>query len=449
MSSELAIKVENLSKCYQIYDKPRDRLAQMFFWGRKQFYREFWALKDVTFQIKKGETVGIIGRNGSGKSTLLQLICGTLAQTAGTIQSKGRVAALLELGSGFNPEFTGRENVHMNASILGLSPGEIDASFDAIVDFSGIRDFIEQPVKNYSSGMMVRLAFAVAIHSVPDILIVDEALAVGDELFQRKCFSRIESLRARGATILFVSHSTAQVVELCERALLIDDGELICGGIPKIVVRLYQKLMFSPQDKREIIREQIKLSVQKESESVLTDDKMMKLTDSKPMVMEDFDPDLKPDSTLEYIPSGAEIGVPFIADEIGRSVNSLQRGRLYTYSYAVEFSRTAANVRFGVAIKTTAGIALGGGISAVEWKGSVPSVKPGDKYRVTFKFLCNLNPGVYFTNAGVFGCLDHDEVVMHRKVDAIAFRVLPVQGNHETETVYFGIESMIEHECVS
>ena len=176
MSSDIAIKVENLSKCYQLYEKPRDRLLQMLFRGHRQYYREFWALRDVSFEVKKGETIGIIGRNGSGKSTLLQMICGTLNPTSGSIQTHGRIAALLELGSGFNPEFTGRENVYMNASVLGLSKEEVDARFDEIVAFADIGDFIEQPVKTYSSGMYVRLAFAVIAHVDADILVIDEAL---------------------------------------------------------------------------------------------------------------------------------------------------------------------------------------------------------------------------------------------------------------------------------
>ena len=231
--NDIAIKVENLSKCYHIYKDHKTgsssrlmpRLQRLIGKTPKQYFREFWALKDVSFEIKKGETVGIIGRNGSGKSTLLQMICGTLNPTSGSIQTNGRIAALLELGSGFNPEFTGRENVYMNASVLGLSNEEIDARFNDIVAFADIGDFIEQPVKTYSSGMMVRLAFAVAINVDPEILIVDEALSVGDELFQRKCFSRIEAIRANGATILFVSHSGVTIVELCDRAVLMDAGE--------------------------------------------------------------------------------------------------------------------------------------------------------------------------------------------------------------------------------
>lgn len=222
MSSEHAIVVSCLSKCFHIYDTPRDRLLQMLARGRRQYYREFWAMRDVSFTIGKGETVGIVGRNGSGKSTLLQLICGTLNPSGGEIQTHGRIAALLELGSGFNPEFSGRENVYMNAAVLGLSREETEARFAEIEAFAEIGEFIDQPVKTYSSGMMVRLAFAVAINVDAQVLIVDEALAVGDELFQRKCYARIEALKQKGATILFVSHSGGTVIELCDRALLLD-----------------------------------------------------------------------------------------------------------------------------------------------------------------------------------------------------------------------------------
>lgn len=230
MCSEFSIQVKSVSKHFRIYASPRARLLQMF--SREKHYKEFVALDDVSFVINKGETVGIVGRNGSGKSTLLQMICGTLTPTSGEITTHGRIAALLELGSGFNPEFSGRENVYMNASILGLSNAETAARFESILAFAEIEDFIDQPVKNYSSGMMVRLAFAVAINVDPQILIVDEALAVGDELFQRKCYARIEAIKAQGATILFVSHASNTVVSLCDRAILLDGGKKLLKARP-------------------------------------------------------------------------------------------------------------------------------------------------------------------------------------------------------------------------
>jgi len=246
MSSEISIKVENLSKCYQIYEQPRDRLKQFVMprmqritgQATKQYFREFWALKDVSFEVKRGETVGIIGRNGSGKSTLLQMICGTLQPTTGSVTTVGRIAALLELGSGFNPEFSGRENVYMNAGILGLTKSEIDERYQAILDFAEIGEFIEQPVKTYSSGMYVRLAFAVIANVDADILIIDEALAVGDIFFTQKCMRFLAEFKKRG-TILFVTHDTNSVMSLCERAVWLQSGDRKAYSDSKSVCQSY------------------------------------------------------------------------------------------------------------------------------------------------------------------------------------------------------------------
>lgn len=251
MSSDIAIKVESLSKCYQIYDKPHDRLKQSIYprtqrllgMQPKQYYREFWSLRDVSFEIKKGETIGIIGRNGSGKSTLLQIICGTLNQTEGSITTNGRIAALLELGSGFNPEFTGRENVYMNGAILGLSRAEVDERFDDIAAFADIGEFMEQPVKTYSSGMFVRLAFASNIMSDPEIMIVDEALSVGDMNFQAKCMTALTRIKEGGATILFVSHDIGTVKSLCSRCIYLDSGAVVAAGPASDVTELYVRSM--------------------------------------------------------------------------------------------------------------------------------------------------------------------------------------------------------------
>jgi lipopolysaccharide transport system ATP-binding protein len=225
MSSDLAICARGLGKTYLLYDRPADRLKQFLWRGRRTFHREFHALSGVDLDIRRGEVVGIVGRNGAGKSTLLQLVCGTLTPSQGEIEVNGRVAALLELGAGFNPEFSGRENVFMNASILGLSQRETEQRYEEIVEFSGIRDFIDQPVKTYSSGMFVRLAFAVATSVDPDILVIDEALSVGDGAFARKSFDRIMALRDAGTTILFCSHSTYHIDALCERVLWLEHGK--------------------------------------------------------------------------------------------------------------------------------------------------------------------------------------------------------------------------------
>jgi len=246
MSSDIAIKVENLSKCYQIYEQPRDRLKQFILphlqraLGQEpnHYYQEFWALKDISFEVKKGETIGIIGRNGSGKSTLLQILCGTLNPTSGSFTTNGRIAALLELGSGFNPEFTGRENVYMNAAVLGLRTEEVDQRFNDISTFADIGQFIEQPVKTYSSGMMVRLAFAVIAHVDADILVIDEALAVGDAFFTQKCMRFLRKFMETGS-VLFVSHDTSAVLNLCNRAILLSLGEVIQINTPQKVIEKY------------------------------------------------------------------------------------------------------------------------------------------------------------------------------------------------------------------
>ncbi|POA88802.1 ABC transporter ATP-binding protein [Pseudomonas protegens] len=239
MCSELAIKAQGLGKCYPIYDQPRDRLLQLLLPHGKQRYREFWALKDVALEVRKGETLGIIGRNGSGKSTLLQLICGTSTASTGSVTSHGRIAALLELGSGFNPEFSGRENVYLNGAVLGLKRAEIEARFDEITAFANIGEFIDQPTRTYSSGMLVRLAFAVSVCVEPDILIVDEALAVGDASFQFKCLERLERLTRQGMTLLFVSHDMSMVKRFCNRALYLRDGEIRASGAPEAMAELY------------------------------------------------------------------------------------------------------------------------------------------------------------------------------------------------------------------
>ncbi len=250
-SSGFAVRTENIGKRYEIYDRPHDRLKQSLWRGRKKFHRDFWALRNVSFEVKKGETFGIVGRNGSGKSTLLQMICGTLTPTEGQIEVNGRVAALLELGSGFNPEFTGRENVYLNASVLGLSKEEIDSKYDEIVQFADIGDFIDQPVKTYSSGMQVRLAFSVIAHVDADILVIDEALAVGDVFFTQKCMRFLHEFQDKGGTILFVSHDMSAVKALCNVAILLPLGsqkQPILGSVEEIS-RIYLEEIYAERSR--------------------------------------------------------------------------------------------------------------------------------------------------------------------------------------------------------
>lgn len=247
MHSDVAISVKNLSKTYRIFGHPGDRIKQALSFGRMRFHHEFTALKDVSFEIKKGETVGIIGRNGSGKSTLLQLICGILKATGGVVQVNGRIVALLELGAGFNPEFTGRENVYFQGALMGFTKAQMDERFDGIADFAEIGEFMEQPVRTYSSGMFVRLAFSTAMHLTPEILIVDEALAVGDAGFQKKCFDRIDAVRDRGGVVLLVSHSMEQIAHHCDRAILLESGTVAFIGKPAEAIHRYMALFNNAQ----------------------------------------------------------------------------------------------------------------------------------------------------------------------------------------------------------
>lgn len=460
-SDELSIDVKGLSKRYEIYTQPADRLKQMILprvrrWARRPeraYFNEFWALRDVGFEVKRGETVGIVGRNGSGKSTLLQMICGTLTPTLGSITVKGRIAALLELGSGFNPEFTGRENVYLNAAVLGLSREEIDNRFDAIAAFADIGDFIEQPVKTYSSGMQVRLAFAVAINVDPEILVVDEALSVGDELFQRKCFARIETIRSNGATILFVSHAAGTVIDLCDHALLIDAGELLSIGTPKLIVSRYHKLLYAPSGDAAAIRQEIRQAGQHAraegdrphgaagGTAGAAGDKP-----EAPREEETYDPGLIPSSTVEFAARGARICEPALWTFGDRQVNGLLRGRRYRYRFNVAFSRPLYYVRFGMLIKSITGLPICGTMSEPRIMDGREIVKPGQTARVEYAFDCMLNPGVYFMNAGVFGVEEpgQAETLLHRIADAICFRVLPITENTSTELIDFNCESQVQ-----
>jgi lipopolysaccharide transport system ATP-binding protein len=243
-SASAAIEIRGVSKCYNIYERPYHRLLQGLYGRRRQFFHAFWALRGIDLQVRPGEVVGIVGRNGSGKSTLLQVICGTMRPTTGSVTAKGRVAALLELGAGFDPDFSGRDNVYMNGAILGLSKAEIDRRFDEIAAFADIGEFMDRPVKLYSSGMYVRLAFAVAACVDPDVLIIDEALAVGDAKFQSKCFRRFDDLTARGTTVILVTHSLDLVTRYCDRAILLEAGKLLLDAAPREVVNAYLDLVF-------------------------------------------------------------------------------------------------------------------------------------------------------------------------------------------------------------
>lgn len=434
MSSEVAISVNGLSKAFPIYGKPHHRLMQMVAPGPKErWYREFHALRDINVDIVRGETVGIVGRNGSGKSTLLQLICGTLTPSSGDIRVNGRIAALLELGAGFNPEFTGRENVFLNATVLGLSRDEIVAKFGEIEAFADIGEFMDQPVKNYSSGMYVRLAFAVAINVDPEILVVDEALSVGDEGFQRKCFARIDAIRDSGATVLFVSHSASTVVDLCDRAILLDKGELLVSGTPRHVVSRYQKLLYAPSDKAALIREEIRASGAVEESTIPvpaappapggSDDGPPGL--AAPDDVEAYWEDgMESSSIVAYENRGATIDSPHLQTLGGRKVNVLVPGGAYVYTYQVHMDRTLANVRCGMMVRSLTGVEIGGAATTT-LQDAIPAVEAGATLEVRFRFRCLLAPGVYFLNAGVLAALDEGEEYVDRRIDVAMFRVMP------------------------
>lgn len=437
MCSDSAVIITDLSKVFPVYEKPHHRLLQMLSPAsqKHRWYKEFHALHNINFEVKRGETFGIVGRNGSGKSTLLQLICGTLFPSHGTVHVNGRIAALLELGAGFNPDFTGRENVYLNGSVLGLSREEIDSRFDEIVAFADIGEFIEQPVKSYSSGMYVRLAFSVAINVTPDLLIVDEALAVGDEAFQRKCFARIQRLRDDGSTILFVSHSAGIVTELCDRAILLDQGELIAQGGPKSVVSKYHKLIYSPTDKVEKLKEEIRQQgIEKEpavadefvTEADKLDTALVASARRDNAVREDayYDEGMIPQSTISYSSQGVSIRDAHIETLDGRLVNVLQAGDHYNFVYDADFSTHAALVRFGMMIRTTSGLELCGAVSSTRHD-AIELVEKGAQVKVKFAFKCQLLPAIYFLNAGVLAEVDGQEQFVDRQIDIGMFRVLP------------------------
>lgn len=431
-----ALRVSGLSKTYLLFDRPLDRLLQSFWRQRRQLYRELQALKLVSFSIRRGETVGIVGRNGSGKSTLLQMICGTVTPSGGEIEASGRISALLELGAGFNPEFTGRENVFLNAAILGLSRREIEERYPEILEFAGIGDFIHQPVKTYSSGMYLRLAFAVAVSVEPDILVVDEALSVGDEAFQRKCFARIQALQERGGTILFVSHSAQAVVELCSRALLFDKGECLMDGSPKEVMAHYRKLIYAPKDRQEAIREEIRSGEKEPSTPAPAPEK-------HPVAGAQYDPSLVPESRVEYASQGARIENIRILDSKNAPVNLLEPGESYAVQFDVSFEERAEKVQFGIAIKTQSGVVLGNAASYLPEE-RLPEAAAGKTYRATFRFANRLLPGTYYLNAGVSAEIDGRVTSLHRIMDAAMFKILPGQSTKAGGFIDFMMDSDVQ-----
>jgi lipopolysaccharide transport system ATP-binding protein len=415
MSSEVAISIRGVGKTFRMYKRPQDRLLQRFF-PRRQYFKEFHALSDISFDVFRGETVGIIGRNGSGKSTLLQLICGTLTPTLGQITVHGRVAALLELGAGFNPEFTGRENVYMNATILGLTRQEIDARFDDILAFADIGEFIDQPVKTYSSGMYVRLAFAVIAHVDADILIIDEALAVGDALFTQKCMRFLREFRKHG-TILFVSHDSAAVTNLCQRAVWLRNGHIQQKGNAKEVCEAYLASLFESENK-----------TAEETPPVVFADPtdwvdMRRDFVNASNVRNDleifrFDPD-----TAGFGHRHATISDVYLQDDNGHRLNWVVGGEVATLQVHVKADQPLDKPIVGFYVKDRLGQTLFGDNTYLSYAREPQAVEAGGQLVASFRFPMPVLPvGDYSIAVAVANGTQAEHVQHHWIHDAVLFR---------------------------
>ncbi len=426
-SNDIAIRVTNLSKCYEIYDSPRDRLKQFVapslqrLAGRQagQYFREFWALKDVSFEIKKGETVGIIGRNGSGKSTLLQMICGTLNPTNGIIQTNGRIAALLELGSGFNPEFTGRENVYMNASVLGLTNEEIDTRFNDIVAFADIGDFIEQPVKTYSSGMIVRLAFAVIAHVDANILVVDEALSVGDSFFSQKCMRFLRNFMKNG-TVLFVSHDTGSIKNLCSYAVWLEKGQVIQEGSPKGVCELYLEAFYEAQQGKSSTTK-IR-AFKKPDDSLPIKDQRLEFINTSNLRNDlqifKFDPD-----AASFGKGGAQIHDVRLLDENEHPLAWIVGGEKVTLRVVVHAYQELDSPIIGFYVKDRLGQTLFGDNTFLFYKGHPVRCQEGSELQANFVFYMPLLPaGEYSIATAIANGTQEIHEQHHWIHDAVLFK---------------------------
>ncbi|QFS45352.1 ABC transporter ATP-binding protein [Nostoc sphaeroides] len=401
MGQNIAITLNNVSKCYKRYARPVDRLKELLLPG-KTYAQEFWALRDVSFEVIKGETMGIIGRNGAGKSTLLQLICRTLTPTSGELQVNGRVAALLELGAGFNPEFTGRENVYMNGAIMGLSRQELDERFDDIAAFADIGDFIDQSVKTYSSGMYVRLAFASAIHVYPDILIVDEALAVGDMFFQAKCMSRMRQMMDAGVTVLFVSHDIGSVKSLCQRCAFIENGQLINIGKASLVVDNYLKKIRTTNNQE--LKKQLVETIQSRenfTNKILQQqiNKPQRITNLKVLVKTDGEVNFS-ESVYRYGDGGAKLLDIKVLNSLHQVTEQLDYKEDFYIQASILFEKSFSTFSAGYLIRDLKGIEIIGSTTTTE-NIDMPSVEPGEVYIIEAKTLNILNDGIYTITFGI------------------------------------------------
>ncbi len=408
MNKDIAIKVENLSKVYKLYNAPIDRMKEALNPFKKLYHKEFYALNDLSFEIKKGETVGIIGKNGSGKSTLLKIITGVLNQTSGKVTVSGRISALLELGAGFNPEYTGMENIYFQGNLMGFEREEMESKVQEILDFADIGDFIHQPVKNYSSGMFARLAFAVAINVEPEILIVDEALSVGDMAFQAKCFNKFKEFRDKGITILFVTHSTDLIIKYCQSAILINEGIKIKDGDCKDTVETFRKLMVN------IARKNVEQEEEKQAKK-----------EDKPLVKQR---NLKEQLTINSTPivygsMEAEIIDFGIINDKGIITNQLYHDEDYVIQMTVKFDADIIDPIFAYILKSVDGLELTG-TNSLNLNQVFGKIKAGEKVTVCFNQNMVLNSGQYLLSLGCTKYQDGNLTVFHRIYDVVAIEVI-------------------------
>ena len=421
MSSE-AIKLEHITKIYKLYGRNRDRLKDSLGLTKKKCYTEHYALRDVSMEIHQGETVGIIGVNGSGKSTILKIITGVLSATSGTMEINGRISALLELGAGFNMEYTGLENVYLNGTMLGFSEEEINERLQDILDFADIGEFIHQPVKTYSSGMFVRLAFAVAINIDPEILIVDEALSVGDVFFQAKCYHKFEEFKKQGKTILFVSHDLSSVSKYCDRVVLLNKGVKLDEGSPKQMVDLYKQLLVgqNPVKQNESASEE---QIPAENSEELGDFQM--------------NPNM-----LEYGSRIAEITDFRVIDDKGMCSNTIEKGSEFKIRMKVRFNEDIQEPIMAYTFKNIQGTEITGTNTMYE-NAKVERSGKGDTCTVTFTQTMNLQGGEYLLSFGCTGYKNGDFTVFHRLYDACNITVI----SSKNTVGFYDMDSKVEVQC--
>lgn len=417
--SEVAIRVNEVSKLYKLYDKPMDRLKESLGFTRKKLYREHYALQNVSFEVKRGETVGIIGTNGSGKSTILKIITGVLNPTQGEVDIHGRISALLELGAGFNMEYTGIENVYLNGTMSGFSREEIDKRLQEILDFADIGDFVNQPVKTYSSGMFVRLAFAVAINIDPEILIVDEALSVGDVFFQAKCYHKFEEFKKQGKTILFVSHDLSSISKYCDRVVLLNKGTKLAEGSAREMVDMYKKVLVNQVD---VDGEQV---VTKEADDMEAID----VWKEKLQINPQFN---------EYGSRKAEIIDFAVLDDRGIISNAVQKNATFEIKMKVKFNEAVKEPIFAFTLKDVKGNDITG--TNTMYEKVYVSANAGDVKEITFRQDMNLQGGDYLVSLGCTGYEKNEFVVYHRLYDICNITVVS-----EKNTVgFYDMNSKIE-----